>query len=677
MNESGHEFLWDTADWNEIRENVLSMQRNICKAVYNRDHEARKDWQTRLVRSLDAKMLAVRHVCESSALPGVDGVKWTTSAEKMQAASSLTSKDYRASPMRMVIVQPKGSEKKRNIQIPTAYDRAMQVLYAMSLDPVSESSGEKKSFAFRKGRSTQDVHAFIMKALSGQNAPRFAVKADIKACYASISHEWLLANIPMDRKVLLQFLKAGHVFHGEIFPPDDYGISLGSSISPILGNMALDGMQAAIFKGIHGAASGEIDYAEGNLIRFADDCFFTARTRETAERIIDLLTEFLRPRGMKLSDEKTRIVDLADGVDFLSRHYRYVKGVVYAAPSEKAVAKFEDNLRDLILNYRGSQGGLIDKLNQKLNGWVTYHKVTDARAQFRHIDAVVKTYLLQLCEKLHPALPRQSVINKYFFKDYDGEHVYALPDKTDVRVIRIADTVMVDYNPVTLNKNPYLDEEYHENRSGEREVQNVTGKYKAIWTRQSGKCYYCGRSILADQRKVVVTMDAARLPSVKNLAYIHEKCEYSGVQFIETDATLESDSDIQAVLESLASQTERGRQTKLKFAPLSEHFRTLTASRVTLSFDEIDKILGEPLCASARKYKYYWYQGGHDRIAVCWRSNGYKLHDLDLGKKRVIFARTDDNAVLILPPYLQGRIPPNCKAELDNFFVYMKNKYGL
>jgi RNA-directed DNA polymerase len=77
------------------------MQRNICKAVYNRDHEARKDWQTRLVRSLDAKMLAVRHVCESSALPGIDGVKWTTSAEKMLAAASLTSKDYRASPMCM------------------------------------------------------------------------------------------------------------------------------------------------------------------------------------------------------------------------------------------------------------------------------------------------------------------------------------------------------------------------------------------------------------------------------------------------------------------------------------------------------------------------------------------------------------------------------------------------
>jgi RNA-directed DNA polymerase len=658
-----------------LESNLLEMQRGITKAVYNRDNDARIAWQMKLVRSQDAKMLAVRHVCESVSMPGVDGVKWNTPTERMKAAVSLTSKDYKASPMKMIVIRPKGSTKKRNIQIPTSYDRAMQTLYAYSLDPVSEANGEKKSFAFRKGRSLNDAHAFIMKALSGQNAPRYIVKADVKACYASISHDWLLANIPMDTKVLLQFLKAGHVFAGEIFPPDDYGISLGSSLSPILGNMALDGMQAAVFNALHGAASGDIDYAEGNLIRFADDCFFTARSRETAQEIIDILTEFLRPRGMKLSDEKTKIIDLDDGLDFLSRHYRAVKGVVYSAPSEKAVAKFEDGLRDLILNYRGSQGALIEKLNQKLNGWAAYHKITDAKDTFRHIDVAVKTYLLQLCEKLHPTLPRQSVINKYFFKDYDGESVYALPDKSDVRVVRLANTVLIDYKPISLSKNPYLDGDYHEFRTGEREIQNVTGRYKAIWTRQSGKCYYCGQPILADQRKAVVAMDVTRAETVKNLAYIHAKCEYSEVEFVETDQTLDSGSDLQAVLEQLATKTERHRET-LKFTPLAEHFRTLTASRVTLTFDEIGKILGEPLCASAQKYKDYWYRHGFDRISECWLANGYKISDLDLEKKRAIFAKTSDTVALILPLYLQGRIPPNCKAEIDNFFGYMKSKYG-
>jgi RNA-directed DNA polymerase len=631
----------------------------------------------------------------------------------MRAAISLTSKVYKASPMKMIVIVPKGSTKKRNIQIPTAYDRAMLALYAFSLDPVAEN-GERKSFAFRKGRSMQDAHAFIMKGLTGRDAPRYVVKADVKACYASISHDWLLANIPMDTKVLLQFLKAGHIFAGEIFPPDDYGISLGSSLSPILGNMALDGMQAAIFEGLHGTAYasparvGEIraprekgrrvlescdgsthdssavspkakcrDYAEGNLIRFADDCFITARSKESAAKIINLLSEFLRPRGMKLSDEKTKVLDLTQGIDFLSRTYRSVKGVVYAAPSENAIARFEESLRELILNYHGSQGALIEKLNQKLNGWATYHKVTDAHAAFRHIDTVVKTYLLQLCEKLHPSLPRQSVINKYFFKGYDGEYIYALKDKTDVRVIKLADVVLTDHKPISLSKNPYLDDDYLESRSNDREIQNVSGKYKAVWTRQSGKCHYCGQSILADQRKAVVARDVTYPLSLKNLAYIHAKCEPLDVQFIETDAPLESENDVQAVLAGLADKSKRYRSQALKFAPLAAHFLAASANKVTLTFKEFEKIIGSPLCASAHKYIEYWYRRGHERISECWLSNGYKLTTLELENQRATFTRVDDNVVAILPPYLQGRIPPNCKAELDNFFAFMKSKYGL
>jgi RNA-directed DNA polymerase len=669
--------MWDSTDWTELEAELLEMQRGITRAVYGRNDSARIDWQMKLVRSLSAKMLAVRHACSSLASPGVDGVKWVTSAEKMRAAISLTSKDYKASPMKMIVITPKGSTKKRNIHIPTSYDRAMQVLYAFSLDPVAEGGGERKSFAFRKGRSMQDAHAFIMKGLTGQDAPRYIVKADVKACYASISHDWLLANVPMDTKVLFQFLKAGHVFAGEIFPPDDYGISLGSSISPILGNLSLDGMQAAIFEGLHGAASGEIDYAEGNLIRFADDCFITARSKESAAKIIDLLSNFLRPRGMKLSDEKTKVFDLTQGLDFLSRNYRSVKGVVYAAPSENAIARFEESLRDLILNYHGSQGALIEKLNQKLNGWATYHKVTDAHAAFRHIDTVVKTYLLQLCEKLHPSLPRQSVINKYFFKGYDGEYIYALKDKTDVRVIKLADVVLTEHKPISLSKNPYLDDDYLESRTSDREIQNVSGKYKAIWTRQSGKCHYCGQSILADQRKAVVARDATYFASVKNLAYIHAKCEPLDVQFIETDAPLDSENDVQAVLAGLADKSKRYRSQALKFAPLAAHFLAASANKITLTFKDFEKIIGSPLCASAHKYIEYWYRRGHERISECWLANGYKLTTLELENQRATFTRVDDNVAAVLPPYLQGRIPPNCKAELDNFFAFMKSKYGL
>ena len=75
---------------------------------------------------------------------------------------------------------------------------------------------------------------------------------------------------------------------------------------------------------------------------------------------------------------------------------------------------------------------------------------------------------------------------------------------------------------------------------------------------------------------------------------------------------------------------------KLKIAPLTEHFRTLMASRVTLTLDKIGKIIGEPLCASARKYKDYWYRRGHKQISECQLVGGYKISDHDIEKKRVI-----------------------------------------
>ena len=134
--------------------------------------------------------------------------------------------------------------------MPTAYDKAMQALYAFSLDPVAESTADKKSFAFRKGRSIYDAHACLCRALEGTGAPEWIVRADVRACYDSLSQEWLLAHIPMDRKVLREFLKAGVAFGGELFPTE-VGISQGASLSPILGNMALDGLQAYLYEQLY------------------------------------------------------------------------------------------------------------------------------------------------------------------------------------------------------------------------------------------------------------------------------------------------------------------------------------------------------------------------------------------------------------------------------------------
>ncbi|WP_044755587.1 reverse transcriptase domain-containing protein, partial [Streptococcus suis] len=215
---------------------------------------------------------------------GIDGELWTTPAQKMEALLSLTDKGYKASPLRRVYIDKKGKKKKRPLGIPTMYDRAMQALYALALEPVAETTADTKSFGFRKGRSCQDACEYIFTALSRKASPQWILEGDIKGCFDNISHDWLLENIPMDKSILKQFLKAGFVFKGELFPTED-GTPQGGIISPILANMALDGLQQVLSDRFHTNRLGKIDLRfknshKVNLVRYADDFIVTAATQE-------------------------------------------------------------------------------------------------------------------------------------------------------------------------------------------------------------------------------------------------------------------------------------------------------------------------------------------------------------------------------------------------------------
>ena len=664
---------WNEYDWQAAEQELLENQKRLVKAVYAGNQEVCDKLQKRIVRSLSSKMLAVRKVCTIGGVAGTDKVRWKTADEKYMAALSLDSKEYHAKPYRHVVIETK-SGKKRHIDIPSYYDRAMQVLYSYSLSPLAEANGERKSFAFRKGRSMQDVNEYIKDALQGQNAPCFIIKTDVKACYQSISHEWLLRNIPMDKHVLKEFLTAGYVFGGELFPADEFGISLGCNLSPILGNMTLDGMQKYLYQQLYG--KGPIDYPNGNLIRFADDILITVRTRETAEIILEHLADFLYERGLRLSEQKTSIIPIEKGFDFLSRHYQKRRGVLMVCPSDSAVLRLEGELQDLILNHKGSQKSLIDKINHKLTGWGTYHRVSDATFAFRRIDVFVKAMLMKLCEMKHPTWNRNKILGKYWYLDYDGRYVYALKERSDIRVKRLADTILVEHQKVRTSANAYLDAEYLETRTDDKEIHGVTGKYRAVWNRQQGLCYYCGKPILTDQRKEIIQKELSRGERVSNLAYIHWQCRCSPVEIAYTDTMPGSVNDIMDLLHSLERKHSR---KGMKFQLLDDFFHRCSQPSVSLSFREIEAIMGEPLCRSAYEKPQYWYKTTEHSISKTWRMNGYVLQRLYLEKKKIVLHRTERNNVPVEIPevFLSGRVPQDAKCELENYFEFIRKKYGL
>jgi len=517
--------LWEETDWTAAENLLADLQKQLALAARQRDFEKITVLQKQIVRNADIKQLAVRKVCASGSGPGIDGVKWREPWEKMRAALMLTSSGYRAQPLRNIIVKSKSTGRERTYGLPTYFDRAMQVLYGFSLAPVLEAWADKKSFAFREGRSALDANAYIVQALQGLDAPEFVVVIDVQAYYSHIQHDWLMRNIPMDKKVLAQFLDAGQVFAGELFPTEEVGISLGANLSPMMANHVLDGLQSYIYQHLY-ADLPTVDYANGNLIRFADDLFLTVRSRQDGEMVIRIVRNFLAERGLEMSEPKTGIFSIYDGVDFISRHYQKKDRWIQVTPSNAAVTRIKAELRELISTHRRSQKALIDSINRKLTGWAFYHRHTDARGTFQEIDRAVESYLWAAALEQHPKMNPSKIRTKYWYTNIKGESVYSLPDDRSVRVKKLADTLLVEsHGKILLNKNPYIDKEYFQNRNDRKAITSVTGRYQEIWKRQQGRCYNCGRPILTDQPRDVIQISLDKRLTTSNLAYVHQICK--------------------------------------------------------------------------------------------------------------------------------------------------------
>ncbi len=631
---------------------LQNMQMALAKSAYSKNMDLIDKWQKRIVTSINAKLLAVRHVTSSSSSAGVDKVKWDTPHEKMSAALSLDSKGYTAMPDRMIVIKNKNGGE-RHIRIETYYDRAMQTLYAYSLDPVAESWGDRKSFSYRKGRSSYDMHEYIISAFSGGDAPEWLVIADVCKCYENISHKWILGHTPMAKGVLVEFLNAGYIFAGKLFP-SEVGVGIGCRISPIIANMTLDGMQERVFSELY--PDGNIDYSNGNLLRYADDIIIAARDKETASRIMEIISNFLIERGLQLSEKKSKITHISEGFTFMSRTYEKRGDMLVARPSDAAIERFMTSLKDTISNYGGSQKSLIEKINRKIDGWTTYHKITEANEAFRKMDTYVAALLLELCEKKHPKWTRERILEKYWYVDYYGRHIYSLPNKREIRVKFMTDTLYYQYKPVKTGNNPYIDIEYFESRTNERQIQSVTGIYRSIWDRQGGRCHYCGKPIHSDEPKTLIVADERKTSIVRRSAYIHKRCASDSYEYIDTDIMPSSLTELTDLLLRLDSSNKT---TGQKFYALSEYFRTCDKNTVTLTFKQIEDIIGERLGNTALR-KEYWYRTGFENISQCWLHNGYEIKNLHLDKKkRVVFRMTKYSLQgTTQGRYLTGGVPP-------------------
>src|SRR5262249_9538405 len=270
-----------------------------------------------LTHSRAAKLLAVRRgtTHRGAKTPGVDGIVWRTDKQKLQAADNLKRHGYKPKPLRGVYI-PKKNGKLPPLSIPTLHDRAMQALYALALAPVAETLADTNSYGFREGRCCADALEHAHTVLCWKRSPQWVLEGDIKACFDEIGHQWLLQHVLMDKQVLRKWLKAGYWEKGQLFPTSK-GTPQGGVVSPILANIALDGLQQALRHTV--SRRGD----KVNFVRYADDFIVTGATKELLEqKVKPTLTAFLAQRGLELSEQKTLITHISQGFNFLGHTVR-------------------------------------------------------------------------------------------------------------------------------------------------------------------------------------------------------------------------------------------------------------------------------------------------------------------------------------------------------------------
>ena len=673
--ELDYSIVWMSIDWEAAEKIVYEMQVKISDAAKQKDDARVLELEDELMDSIYTKMLAVRHVADSA--PGLDHVVWKTGVDKMKAALSLEREGYKAYPYR-AFIKKSTYGKARHFGVATHYDRAMQSIMAMALDPVAEARGDEHSFAFRKGRCALDaaeyLRYYLQNGCGGLPPCEYILIIDVKQFYASISHEWVREHILMDKNLLDEVLEQGYVLGGELFPPKNTGIVAGMELSPIIGNMVLDHLQNYVYTRLEKKNSKVVDYDSGRMIRYADDCVFLARTSAEAFRILDMVKEFLDDRGLKLNEDKTDVCYVRNGFSYMRRWYVKKGSTVLILPTREAVEVFERNLEETVHDMTIMQEELIPLLNKKMVAWANYHRIEDCEDAYREIDIFLRAELLKRCERLHPRWSVGQIKKKYFFPDERNRWTYCLPHDQSVRIIYLSDIRPAVHRRIIVHFNPYnLDSPSMDKIRHDRSVNNVTGKFKAIMKRQDGKCIICGQPILPDQEKELAQF---RIEADKDLydAYVHTRCNCGTIEEVMSEEL--PISNFQAAYEfGELAHNKTGR--KMQYFPLIEFFRSQEDNEVTLSFDQIKKMVGE--LPPRAKYKTFWTREGEGRISSLWLENGFEVSDINMDEGWIKFRRVHVRYSRIrIPDWVyRNTLPDGLCDEVEKYFKYVEKKYGL
>jgi len=326
-----------------------------------------------------------------------------------QIRDSLKSGEFRPAEVRQVLIPKGNTGKVRKLGIPTIADRVVQASLKLVLEPIFEAGFKPCSYGFRPNRRAHDAIAEIHHLASGTRQFHWVFETDIKACFDEIDHSALMARLRVrikDKRIcslVKAFLKSGVLTELGNREETRTGTPQGGILSPLLANIALSALDDHFDRqwhqemGTHTRRSTRRRHGQGNwrLIRYADDLvLMVSGDRHHAEALREEVAAVLAPLGLRLAPEKTRVVHISEGFDFLGFHIRKMrkpgtqKHYVYTKPSRKAIQAIKDKVK--AKTYRSTRHAsleqLITSLNQALAGWANYFRHGVSKATFSAVD---------------------------------------------------------------------------------------------------------------------------------------------------------------------------------------------------------------------------------------------------------------------------------------------------
>ncbi|MFV0944361.1 group II intron reverse transcriptase/maturase [Bacillus pacificus] len=543
---------FDDIPWVKLEKYVRRLQQRIYRAESLGKKREVKNLQRLLMRSKAALLLSIRQVTQinkGKRTAGVDGFKVASNRERTALYNKI--KDYNIyshnpSPALRKYI-PKGKNKLRPLGIPTMIDRTFQNIVKLALEPQWEYRFESISYGFRPKRSTHDAVEMLFKKLHAKTNKKWIFEGDFKGCFDNLNHDYILeqlADFPA-KNTIAKWLKAGFV-DNNVFHATDTGTPQGGIVSPLLANVALHGMEDEIgikYISYKSTRTGTTEYeVRGKtVIRYADDFVILCESKEEAESMYEKLKPYLKKRGLELAPDKTKVVHISEGFDFLGFNFRHYptnkeKGRLWkmiVKPTKKSQSKMIEKIRECFKTHQGGNvATLIKDLNPIIRGYANYWKIVSSKRIFGNMDNYIWGKTKRFVKKLHPNKPWKWIKKQYFHPDIHGQSKdqWLLTDPTKTyQLISMSWTTITKHVPVKYKNTPYNKElkEYYRKREIKKFEQDNVEYRQKLAKKQKHKCPLCGTSILTDE----ALEKHHRKPKChggtdeyKNLALVHTSC---------------------------------------------------------------------------------------------------------------------------------------------------------